>query len=353
MFGYRNTIVGCDMEEMLRTNLPWDRLEGKSCLVTGANGMIATYLIYLLLSLVRKNGLNIHIIALSRNRKKSEELFLDFLEDSHFELLIQDVCEPIMIEGSLDYIFHFAGNASPYYIKNDPVGIMRSNLLGTLNVLELAREKATEKVMFASTREVYGENKEEHLLTETSFGHLDCLDSRSCYPESKRAAETLCKSYYLQYGVSFNTVRIAHTYGPGMKFENDGRVMADLLNFVVNGQNIILKSKGDVLRAFCYITDTILGLMYILFYGENVFAYNLANETEEISVRDLAETLISIYQDKTLHVDYDIKDVKSDVYCNYKRIALDTTKLENLGWKPEISLKNGLERVLTFIKIKD
>ena len=349
MFGYRNTIVGCDMEEMLRTNLPWDRLEGKSCLVTGANGMIATYLIYLLMLLVRKNGLNIHIIALSRNRKKSEELFLDFLEDSHFELLIQDVCEPIMIEGSLDYIFHFAGNASPYYIKNDPVGIMTSNLLGTLNVLELAREKATEKVMFASTREVYGENKEEHLLTETSFGRLDCLDSRSCYPESKRAAETLCKSYYLQYGVSFNTVRIAHTYGPGMKFENDGRVMADLLNFVVNGQNIILKSKGDVLRAFCYITDTILGLMYILFYGENVFAYNLANETEEISVRDLADMLISMCQDKTLHVDYDIKDVKSDVFCDYKRIGLDTTKLENLGWRPYVALHDGLTRVIRSI----
>ena len=95
------------MKEMINTFISWDRLDGKYCLVTGANGMIATYLIYLLISLVREKGLDIHIIALSRNRKKSEELFVDFLDDSHFELLIQDVCEPIRIISRLDYIFHF------------------------------------------------------------------------------------------------------------------------------------------------------------------------------------------------------------------------------------------------------
>ena len=137
MFGYKNDIVRNDREEMLRADLPWDRLEGKSCLVTGANGMIATYMVYLLMSLVRDKGMDIRVVALSRDRKRPEELFADFLEDPHFELLIQDVCEPIHLEGRLDYIFHFAGNASPYYIRHDPVGIMKSNLLGTINVLEL------------------------------------------------------------------------------------------------------------------------------------------------------------------------------------------------------------------------
>ena len=141
MFRYKNTIVRNDMEEMLRVNLPWDKLGGKSCLVTGANGMIATYMVYLLMSLVRDKGMDIRVVALSRDRKRAEELFADFLEDPHFELLIQDVCESIHREGGMDYIFHFAGNASPYYIQNDPVGIMKSNLLGTINVLELAREK--------------------------------------------------------------------------------------------------------------------------------------------------------------------------------------------------------------------
>ena len=221
--------------------------------------------------------MDIRVVALSRDRKRAEELFADFLEDPHFELLIQDVCESIHREGGMDYIFHFAGNASPYYIQNDPVGIMKSNLLGTINVLELAREKETEKVLFASTREVYGDNAGKASLAES-------------------------KSYYLQYGIDFNSVRIAHTYGPGMRLENDGRVMADLLNFVIQNKNIVLRSKGEALRAFCYITDTLLGLMFVLFYGEEASAYNLANETEETSVRSLAETLIGMSPDKGLEL---------------------------------------------------
>lgn len=334
------------MEEILRCNLPWNQLENKFCMVTGANGMIATYIIYLLMSLKRNMGINIHVVALSRNQKRSEELFAEFLDDPHFKLLIQDVCAPICIEEKLDYVFHFAGNASPYYIKNDPVGIMKSNLVGTINVLELAKEKKTDKVLFASTREVYGENEEATSLSETTFGHIDCMDPRSCYPESKRAAETLCKSYFLQYRLNFNVVRIAHTYGPGMKLDNDGRVMADLLNFITQGQDIVLKSRGEALRAFCYITDTILGLMYILFYGDNSTAYNLSNETEEICIRDLAERLIQMCPNKKLQICYDIPEIQSKEYCNYPRVRLDTTRLETLGWYPKISLKEGLRRIL-------
>lgn len=345
MFKYKNIVVQNDLIEIRETPISWNQLEGKSCLVTGANGMIATYMVYLLMSLVQEKGMNIHIIALSRNRKKSEELFSDFLKDPHFELLIQDVCDPIHIEGQLDFLFHFAGNASPYYIKNDPVGIMKSNLLGTINVLELARKKGVEKVMFTSTREVYGENKNMTSLTETSFGIIDCMDGRSCYPESKRAAESLCKSYYLQYGVNFNSVRIAHTYGPNMKLDNDGRVMADLIGFVTKGKNIVLKSQGNALRAFCYITDTLLGLMYILFYGEKADAYNLANEKEEISIYSLAEILIEISQNKDLKIDYEILNNQSNIYCNYIRIGLNTSKLESLGWQPTIGLKDGLTRI--------
>ena len=346
MFRYKNDFVWNDVREMMATTLPWDRLDNKSCLVTGANGMIATYVVYLLISLVRERRINIHVIALSRNRQRSEELFADFLDDPHFELLTQDVCMPIHLEGRLDYIFHFAGNASPYYIENDPVGIMKSNLLGTINVLECARDKAVKKVIFASTREVYGANVERNSLTETSFGYLDCLDARSCYPESKRAAESLCKSYSLQDGVDFNSVRIAHTYGPGMKLENDGRVMSDLLKYAIQGRNIVLRSKGDMLRAFCYVTDTVVGLMYILFYGEKSLAYNLANETEEISIRDLADMLLGLSPVKGLRIDYDIPERLPNVYCDYKRVRLDTSQLESLGWKPRVSLEDGISRVV-------
>lgn len=346
MFGYSSIIVRNDIEEMLREALPWETLDGKSFLITGANGMMSTYIIYLLMTLVRIRGINICVIALSRNRKKSEELFSDFLDDPHFKLLEQDVCDPITVDGPLDYIFHFAGNASPYFIKNDPVGILKSNLLGTINVLELSRIKSSQKLIFASTREVYGENNTEKLLDELSFGKLDCMAARSCYPESKRAAESLCMSYYLQYDVNFNSVRIAHTYGPGMKLYNDGRVLSDLISAVVEEKNIILNSKGDALRSFCYVTDAILGLMYILFYGDNASAFNLANEREEISIRNLAKLLITLSHNKMLHIEYNLNNINTSVYCDYKRVGLDTVRLESLGWKPRVLLNDGLKRVL-------
>ena len=228
---------------------------------------------------------------------------------------------------------------------------MKSNLLGTINILELAREKDVKKVLFASTREVYGENKTEDSLSEKSFGNIDCMDNRSCYPESKRAAETLCKSYYLQFGVNFNVARIAHTYGPGMKLENDGRVMADLLACAINGKNIILKSKGDALRAFCYINDTICGLFKIMLKGRESEAYNLANETEEISILRLAELIISIVPHKNLQVEFQISKEQQNAYCNYKRVKMDTKKLYSLGWVPTISLKDGIERTIQSLTI--
>jgi nucleoside-diphosphate-sugar epimerase len=328
---------------MSKANLPWQQLEGKTILVTGATGMLASYVTWLLLYLHEHDGVNVSVVALCRDKQKAEEYFGEFLDKSYFYLLIQDVCDPIAYEGRVDYVFHLAGNASPHFINSDPVGIMKSNLLGTMNVLELARYKQTAKVILASTREVYGKNEEAELLDEKAFGTLDPLDDRSCYPESKRAAEALLKSYFLQYGVGFNTVRIAHSYGPTMKLENDGRVMADLMGDVVAGRDIVLKSNGEAIRAFLYITDAVIGLFTVLFYGENAMAYNLVNEMEPISIKDLAQLLASLRADNSVQVIISQGDQKG--YCTYRRTALDTTALEQLGWKARVSLEEGVKRV--------
>ena len=330
---------------MANANMLWQQLDGKTVLVTGATGMLASYVTWLLLYLHEHGGVNVTVVALCRNQQKAEHYYGEYVGKPYFHLLIQDVCDPIKYEGPIDYAFHLAGNASPHFINTDPVGIMKANLLGTMNVLELAREKQTAKVLFASTREVYGKNEEAELLDEKAFGTLDPLDNRSCYPESKRAAESLIKSYYLQYGVAFNTVRIAHSYGPTMNLEDDGRVMADLMGDVVAGRDIVLKSSGEAIRAFIYVTDAIIGMFTILFHGETAAAYNLATETEPISIRDLAQLLASLRTDKTLQVKIS-SDRDQQGYCAYRRTALDTTALEKLGWKPQISFTDGLSRTL-------
>jgi nucleoside-diphosphate-sugar epimerase len=333
-----------DLREMCEAELPWGELDGKTVLVTGATGMLASYVTWLLLSLHEDAGIDVTVVALCRDSQKAEQYYGAYVSKPYFRLLIQDVCDPIVYDGPVDYIFHLAGNASPHFINTDPVGIVKCNLLGTMNVLELARKKQTAKVVFASTREVYGANEYVDKLGECSYGVLDPLDARSCYPESKRAAETLLKSYFLQYGVEFNTIRIAHAYGPTMKLENDGRVMADLMGDVVAGRDIVLKSSGEAVRAFLYVTDAVVGMFTVLFHGETAKAYNLANETEPISIRNLAELLASSQKDKAIRVV--IKEGGQKGYCSYRRTALDTTAIEALGWKPLVSLEDGIKKVL-------
>ena len=335
-----------DMQRMSEAELPWRELEGKTILVTGATGMLASYVTWLLLYLHEHAGINVSVVALCRNRQKAEQYFGSYEGKPYFHLLIQDVCEPIAYEGKMDYIFHLAGNASPYFINSDPVGIMKCNLLGTMNVLEYARDCQTKKVIFASTREVYGKNEEAERMDEQAFGTLDPLDDRSCYPESKRAAETLLKSYYLQYGVNFNAIRIAHSYGPTMTLENDGRVMADLMGDVVAGRDIVLKSSGEAIRAFLYLTDAVVGMFTILFHGETAKAYNLANETEPISIKDLAHMMAALREDKNIQVV--VSEGGQKGYCAYRRTALDTSAIEQLGWKPMVSLKEGINRLIRY-----
>lgn len=329
---------------MRQAALPWALLDGKTVLVTGATGMLASYVTWLLLSLREQAGIRVSVIALCRDAQKTEAYFGPYVGKPYFRLLLQDVCEPIPVEGPVDYVFHLAGNASPHFINADPVGIMKCNLLGTMNVLECARAWQTKKVIFASTREVYGKNEDALRLDEQAFGALDPLDDRSCYPESKRAAETLLKSYFLQYEIPFNVVRIAHAYGPTMKLEHDGRVMADLVGDAVAGRDIVLKSSGEAVRAFVYVTDAVVGMFTVLLLGVAAKAYNLANETGPVSIKELANILA---EQRKLQVVVSAGDRKG--YCAYRRTALDTSALERLGWKSEVSLQEGINRVLQFL----
>jgi nucleoside-diphosphate-sugar epimerase len=343
---YHHSVVLNDLENIIREKYPWEKFKGKTILITGASGMLATYMIYTLFHLNQKYNFQIKIIALVRNLEKAQELFSVVSKDKNFEFLHQNVNEPIVYDGKINYIVHAAGQASPYDIIHDPVEIVKANTLGTFNVMELAKVKNTEKVLFTSTREVYGKTKGIMNIKETYFGEIDPLDIRSCYPESKRVAETILKSYELQYSIDFNTVRIAHSYGPGMKLSNDGRIMADLISNVVYGRDIVLKSSGEAIRAFCYITDTIKAMFLVLLEGEKGQPYNIANEKEPISIKNLAELLVSLFPEKKLNVKYEISEIRQG-YTNYTRIALNTEKIEKLGWTPSISLIEGLKMTIT------
>jgi nucleoside-diphosphate-sugar epimerase len=346
-FLYQYKWVKEDMEHIVSLDyIPFDKLRNKTVLVTGANGMLAYYFTCVLMHLNFTSDSNIRVIALVRNKEKALKKFEGFIGNSLFSLLVQDVCEEIKVDEPVHYILHAAGAASPKFIKSDPVGIIAANTAGSVSVLEFARKNPVENIVFTSTREIYGKVENVEFIKETDMGTIDPLDSRSCYPESKRAAETLFRSYNVQYGIPFVSARIAHSYGPGVEIDNDGRVMSDFLSDVVNGRDIVLKSDGSAVRAFCYVSDAVAGLLAIMLKGKSGEAYNIANETEPVLIRDAAQLMADSFPEKNISVRFEIAE-NNGMYCTYKRVGLSTGKLESIGWKPVVSLKDGVIRTVS------
>ena len=343
---YSHRVVQADMDKIVSdTSVPFDRLQGKTILITGATGMLAYYMTCVCMHLNRSKSYDIHVIALVRNEQKAKARFEEFIGDDKFELCIQDVCQPIELHRHIDYIVHAAGAASPWFIKHDPVGIVRANTIGTMNVMECAKESEVSNVLFLSTREIYGEVKDVSMIKETDMGIIDPKEPRSCYPESKRMAEQIMQSYYSQYGVPYTLARIAHSYGPGMIIENDGRVMSDFICDTVHRRNIVLKSDGLAERAFCYIADAVTALFIILLKGEISQAYNVANETEPTFIKDVAQKLVELFPENDRKVIFEIaKDTSG--YCAYKRVGLDTSKIESLGWSVKVKLEDGMKNTV-------
>lgn len=345
MFSNLSSIITEDIKSICRT-VDWNCFKNKTILITGANGHIASYLAYTFAYQIINNNLDIRLLLLSRSINKLKEKFGGF-ESDNIRLIAQDISHPIDIDYPVDYIFHFAGNASPHFIKNDPVGILKANILGTFNVAEFAR-KHNSKIIFSSSREVYGKVNDKLSLKEDDYGSIDLLEKRSCYPESKRASEVILNSYLVQYNVSYIIFRIAHCYGPGMKISQDGRVMQDFIGNAIAGSNILMKSDGKAMRAFCYISDVIRCILILSVKGNIGQAYNVSNETEEVSIVELANRIAVIEGSISIIKDDSVTD--SSTYCSYERVGLDCSKVYSYGWQPLIDLETGLKRTINSYK---
>lgn len=291
------------MELLMARGLPFERLENKTLLVAGANSFLASYMIEAVLHYndMKKNK-PCRVIALVRNIEKGKLRFAGYFQRKDFTILHSDVCGFTDYEKKVDVIIHAASQASPKYYGIDPVGTLLPNIIGTHNLLELARKHRSENFLFFSSSEVYGEPREAGKpLDERSFGYLDCMTVRACYAEGKRAGETLCKTYAEKYDMNVKVVRPFHTYGPGMQLD-DGRVYADFVKDVVKKEDIVLKSDGSAVRAFCYIRDAADGFFRVLFSGRPGEAYNVASDKDVISVKDLANIVAGLFPERKISV---------------------------------------------------
>lgn len=329
-----------DIENVAHLPLPWEKLSGCNILITGATGLIGTCLTQVLMA---RSGKDYHVYATGRDEARAKERFAQFLSDPSFHFIPYDVTMPLEASGvPFHYIIHAASNASPNFFANHPVEVIKSNILGVSHLMEYGISHQMRRLLYVSTGEVYGEG-DGHEFKENFSGYVDCTSSRSCYPSSKRAAETLCVSYAAEYGADVVIARPCHTYGPHFT-EKDNRVYAQFIRNVLQGQDIIMKSTGEQFRSWCYVVDCVSALLYILLRGINGQAYNIADNSSNISIRNLAEMIAGI-GGKEVVMQLPSDDEKKG-YNVVTRSVFSTQKLESLGWSVHGSMIEKMERTV-------
>ena len=320
-------------------DLHWEKLSGCNILVTGATGLIGSSFVDVLMSNPNKDY---QVYALGRNENRAQTRFFQFNDDPTFHFLCGDITHPLAGDVPFHFIIHAASNGSPNFFTNNPVEVMKSNLFGVSNLIEYGLAHGMKRFLYVSSGEVYGVN-EASVFDESSYGYVDILDTRSCYPSSKRAAETLAMCYAAEYGADVVVARPCHTYGPHFT-ESDNRVYAQFIRNVLNGDDIVMKSAGTQYRSWCYVDDCVSALLYILLKGKGGEAYNIADKNSVVTIRQLAEMIALIAGRKV------VMQVPSDIekkgFTHIKRAVFDTSKLEALGWLVRGTMEEKLRRTI-------
>ena len=329
-----------EIENIAAADIPWDKLIGNTVLVTGAAGFIGTYIVCALL----KKG--IKVLALVQSRAKAEQKFADYLGDN-LKIIEHDVCDKFESDLAADYVIHCASYAAPREYSLYPVETMKINVCGTLNMLDYAKRVGVKCFVYVSTIEIYGKTAGIDQIDENTYGEIDALHPRSCYPLSKKASETLCIAYTEEYGLDVKIARLSYIFGPGMS-ANDSKIVSVFPQCIADNKDIVLKSRGEQLRSYTYVSDAIKGILTVLISGENKNAYNIASPLCVTSIVGIAETLVELYKGKHLNVKFDLpNEQEKRAFSLIENAVMTAEKLESLGWHPTVDLKEGLKRTVT------
>lgn len=340
----KNNVIIDDLNKICSETHDWQSLSKKTILITGAGGFIGSYLVKTFLYADQLFNLSLTIICVVRNKKSLDGRLNSYLNFSNLLVFEQDMSLPLKKSfPTSDILIHAASQASPKFYSIDPVGTLAANISGTMNLLNFFQHNNQEQFIYISSGEVYGEmaNKNSEIKEDT-YGYLDPIKVRSCYGESKRMSENICISYNHQYDIDTRILRPFHTYGPGLS-PSDGRVFADFIHAVANGNDIRMTSDGSAMRPFCYISDAVDGILHVIFYGKAGNAYNLANPDGEISIKNLAKVVAEVRPDcniKVISASQDSNYLRSPV----SRQIVNIEKLKLLGWLPKVGVKDGFSR---------
>lgn len=328
----------------------YEKLNAQRILVTGATGLIGSLLCRCLVRLNDTYDCNIKIYALVRDKAKFQKIFSDFEENLDISIICGDITEPINFADDIDYIFHCASVTASKYMISNPVETIMTSVEGTHNMLELAKEKKVKSFVYVSSMEMYGTFTDlGHDVKESDLGYIDPLAVRSDYPESKRLCENMCIAYLREYGVPVKIARLAQTFGVGV-LPAENRVFAQFARSAIKKEDIVLHTKGLSEGNYCYTTDAINGLLIIATCGKAGEAYNVSNPETHTTICDMAKMVSEEIAGGEIKVIFDIPATNEFGYAADTKMKLDSNKLQELGWKPEVGLKEAYIRLIEYLR---
>lgn len=339
-------ILQQDLENIVKSSLSWKNFSGASFLITGATGLVGSAIVRALCCANRILNLGIKINLLIRNRDKAVNIFDNLISRENINLIVTDISKTINIDENIDYIIHTAAITNSKMMVTYPVETILTSINGTKNILEFARKKNVKSVVYLSSMEMYGKtDANKALIKEDDLGYVDVLAVRSCYPESKRLAENICSCYYHEYNVPVKIARLAQTFGAGISKE-ENRVFAQFARSFINKQDIILHTTGESYGNYCYTSECVEAILFLLLNGLDGEAYNVVNESTNIMIRDMAK-MIANMSNGDISVVFDIpKDALKYGYAPSVKLHLSGEKLAKLGWKASINLEEMYKRLI-------
>lgn len=338
-----------DVQKAAACGLDYSKLKGASLALSGATGMIGTFLTDVIMYMNRHQQLDCTVYALGRNREKAQKRFAEYMGDKNFRFIQADVNEEVPDCGTPpDYIIHAASNTHPVAYATDPIGTITANVMGLHNMLKMAEHSETKRFLFVSSVEIYGENRGDTLrFSEDYLGYIDCNTLRAGYPESKRTGEALCQAYRKQKGLDIVIPRLARTYGPTM-LESDTKAISQFIKKGVKREDLILKSEGTQLYSYTYVADAVTGLLTCLLRGQDGQAYNIAEQHSDVRLRELAG-MICDYAGTELR--FELPDaVEAAGYSKATTAVMNGDKLAALGWTPIYSMQPGIVRTIQILE---
>lgn len=339
----KNKIYRNDLQKGMENFCELENLRNKTILITGATGLIGSTIVDFLVLYNELYGTNIQILAAARSYTKVIERFG---KNNNIMFVEYDALEDFRFLGEINYIIHGAGIASPGLYTQKPVETMLTTIYGTEKLLKYSYNSSVNAMVFISSSEVYGQKEAEGCYVENNYGKIDLDNIRNSYSESKRAAELLCKSYVVEYGVNVMIVRPGHIFGPTAT-QKDQRISSQFAYKVAKGLKLEMKSTGLQKRSYCYCVDCAIAILKVLLLGERGEAYNIAND-DQIKIKDMAIAMAH-FGNVSVHFK-EATEEERIAFNPMDNSVLSNDKIKTLGYEQVTSFEVGVEHTVSILK---